>query len=38
MSYMGVRIGYTWTYYSRDYIQQPYDPHAIGSLLVEFAF
>lgn len=38
MSYMGVRLGYTWTYYSRDYVQQPYDHHAIGSLLVEFTF
>lgn len=38
MSYYGVRIGYIWTYYTKDYTVQPYDHHAVGALLVEFSF
>lgn len=38
MSFYGVRMGYIWTYYTKDYIEQPYDHHAVGALLVEFSF
>lgn len=37
-SYYGFRIGYIWTYYSKEYTVQPYDHHAVGAALVEFAF
>lgn len=38
MSFYGVRLGYIWTYYTKDYTVQPYDHHAVGALLVEFSF
>lgn len=38
ITYYGVRIGYIWTYYTKDYTIQPYDHHAVGALLVEFSF
>lgn len=38
MSYYGVRLGYLWTYYTKDYTVQPYDYHAVGSLLIEISF
>ncbi len=38
LSYYGMRIAYSWTYYTRDYVTQKYPSHAIGSLLFEFSF
>lgn len=38
MSFYGVRLGYIWTYYTKDYTVQPYDHHAVGALFVEFSF
>lgn len=38
MSFYGFRIGYIWTYYTKDYTVQPYDHHAVGALLAEVSF
>lgn len=37
MSYMGYRIGYAWTFNTRDYKQQRYD-HVVGAIMLEFSF
>ena len=37
ISHNGYRIGYSYTYNTRDYTQQPHT-HAIGSITLEFAF
>ena len=38
ISYYGVRIGYSWSYYTSDYVQQIHNHHAIGSLFGEISF
>lgn len=37
VSYRGYRIGYSWTFNTKDYKYQQYN-HAVGSVMVEFSF
>ncbi len=38
ISYYGIRIGYSWTYYTKDYVQQLHNHHIVGSLFGEISF
>lgn len=37
ISYYGVRVGYSWTYYTKEYTSQPYN-HSYGNLFIEISF
>lgn len=37
LSYYGVRAGYSWTYYTKEYTTQPYN-HSYGNMFIEISF